>query len=280
MIQKSYNDTPTLYLIPTPIGNMKDITYRSVEILKEVDVLFCEDTRVTSILLKNLEITKKMISSHKYNEREKKDKVLEYLKLGNNVGLVSDRGTPIVSDPGYEVARYIIENGFNVVSLPGATAFLPALTSSGIDPYPFIFFGFLDSKENERKKQLENLMDYDMTLIFYESPHRLLQTLKNMYEILGNRRIAISREITKKFEEIIRSNIEDTIDNFKPLKGEIVIIVEGSKEIENSLSISENVNLYIKQGFSAMEAIKKTAKERKIPKSKVYEEYHNLGGTK
>ena len=147
MSQKSYDNSPTLYLIPTPIGNMEDITLRALNILKEVEVIFCEDTRVTMNLLNYFDIKKKLISSHNFNEANNKGKLLEYLKNGYNVGLVSDRGTPIISDPGYELAKYAIEEGFNVVSLPGATALIPALTSSGISPMPFYYYGFLNSKE-------------------------------------------------------------------------------------------------------------------------------------
>ena len=155
MSQKSYNNTPTLYLIPTPIGNMEDITIRAVNTLKMVDVVFCEDTRVTGQLLKYFDISKKLISSHEHNEEKNKEKLLSYLEAGFNIGLVSDRGTPIISDPGFELAKYTIEKGYNVVSLPGATALIPALTSSGINPMPFYYYGFLNSKDSARRKELE-----------------------------------------------------------------------------------------------------------------------------
>ena len=152
MSQISYNNTPTLYLIPTPIGNLDDITLRAIKILQEVEVIFSEDTRVTSLLLNHLNIKKKLISNHEYNEKNNADKLLEYLKNGYSVGLVSDRGTPVISDPGYDLAKAAIENNFNVVSLPGATALIPALTVSGIEPMPFLYYGFLNSKEGKRKK--------------------------------------------------------------------------------------------------------------------------------
>ena len=151
MSQKSYDNSPTLYLIPTPIGNMEDITIRALNILKEVEVIFCEDTRVTMNLLNYFDIKKKLISSHNFNEANNKNKLLDYLKNGYNVGLVSDRGTPIISDPGYELAKFAIEEGYNVVSLPGATALIPALTSSGISPMPFYYYGFLNSKDSARR---------------------------------------------------------------------------------------------------------------------------------
>ena len=276
MSQISYNNTPTLYLIPTPIGNLDDITLRAIHVLKEVEVVFSEDTRVTALLLNHLNIKKKLISNHECNERENKDKLLEYLKNGYSVGLVSDRGTPVISDPGYELAQVAIENHYNVVSLPGATALIPALTVSGIEPMPFLYYGFLNSKESKRKKELENLRNIKYTMIFYEAPHRITKTLEEMLEILGNRKISISREITKKFEEVYRGTIQDVIEETKEIKGEIVIVVSGNKEeiSYNDLSIEDHVNLYIKNGLNSKEAIKKVAEDRNIKKSEVYNIYH------
>lgn len=276
MSQISYNNTPTLYLIPTPIGNLDDITLRAIHVLKEVEVVFSEDTRVTALLLNHLNIKKKLISNHEYNERENKDKLLEYLKNGYSVGLVSDRGTPVISDPGYELAQVAIENNYNVVSLPGATALIPALTVSGIEPMPFLYYGFLNSKEGKRKKELENLKNIKYTMIFYEAPHRITKTLEEMLEILGNRKISISREITKKFEEVYRGTIQDVIEETKEIKGEIVIVVSGNKEeiSYDDLSIEDHVNLYIKNGLNSKEAIKKVAEDRNIKKSEVYNIYH------
>lgn len=279
MSQKSYDNSPTLYLIPTPIGNMEDITIRAVNTLKMVDVVFCEDTRVTGQLLKYLDISKKLISSHNYNESENKDKLLEYLSNGSNVGLVSDRGTPIISDPGYELAKYAIEKGYNVVSLPGATALIPALTSSGISPMPFYYYGFLNSKDSARKKELEFLKNIDATLILYEAPHRINKTLKDLGNILGNnRKISISREITKKYEEIYRGTIGQLIAEQNNYKGELVIVVEGNKNTTEykTLSIEEHINLYMEDGKSSMDAIKIVAKERGMKKSEVYDIYHNI----
>ena len=276
MSQISYNNTPTLYLIPTPIGNLDDITLRTIHVLKEVEVVFSEDTRVTALLLNHLNIKKKLISNHEYNERENKDKLLEYLKNGYSVGLVSDRGTPVISDPGYELAQVAIENNYNVVSLPGATALIPALTVSGIEPMPFLYYGFLNSKESKRKKELENLKNIKYTMIFYEAPHRITKTLEEMLEIFGNRKISISREITKKFEEVYRGTIQDVIEETKEIKGEIVIVVSGNKEeiSYDDLSIEDHVNLYIKNGLNSKEAIKKVAEDRNIKKSEVYNIYH------
>jgi len=279
MSQKSYDNSPTLYLIPTPIGNMEDITMRALNTLKLVDVVFCEDTRVTGQLLKYFDISKKLISSHEYNESKNKEKLIEYLKNGSNVGLVSDRGTPIISDPGYELAKFAIDEGYNVVSLPGATALIPALTSSGISPMPFYYYGFLNSKDSARRKELEFLKNIDATLILYEAPHRINKTLKDMQNILGNnRKISISREITKKYEEIYRGTIEELVNQNNEYKGELVIVVEGNKtsaEYKN-LTIEEHINLYIEDGKSSMDAIKIVAKERGMKKSEVYDKYHNI----
>lgn len=279
MSQKSYDNSPTLYLIPTPIGNMEDITIRAVNTLKIVDVVFCEDTRVTGQLLKYLDISKKLISSHNYNESANKEKLLEYLSSGSNVGLVSDRGTPIISDPGYELAKIAIEEGYNVVSLPGATALIPALTSSGISPMPFYYYGFLNSKDSARRKELEFLKNIDATLILYEAPHRINKTLKDLGNILGNnRKISISREITKKYEEIYRGTIGELIEQNNEYKGELVVVVEGNKETTEykTLTVEEHVKLYIEDGKSSMDAIKIVAKERGMKKSEVYDIYHNI----
>lgn len=279
MSQKSYDNIPTLYLIPTPIGNMEDITIRALNTLKMVDVVFCEDTRVTGQLLKYYDISKKLISSHQYNEANNKQKLLEYLGNNLNVGLVSDRGTPIISDPGYELARFAIEEGYNVVSLPGATALIPALTSSGISPMPFYYYGFLNSKDSARRKELEFLKNIDATLILYEAPHRINKTLKDLGNILGNnRKMSISREITKKYEEIYRGTIGELIEQNNEYKGELVIVVEGNKSTTEykSLTIEEHVNLYIEDGKSSMDAIKIVSKERGMKKSEVYDLYHNI----
>ena len=276
MSQKSYNNTPTLYLIPTPIGNLEDMTYRAVSVLKDVEVIFSEDTRVTSLLLKHFDIKKKLISSHRYNESNNYEKLLSYLNNGKSVGLVTDRGTPVISDPGYQLVKCAIDNNFNVVALPGTTAFVPALIASGLNPSPFLFYGFLSNKQSKRKKELEKLINYPYTLIFYEAPHRLEETLKDIQDVLGNRKISISREISKKFEEIYRGNIKEIIEEVKDAKGEFVIVVDGNYEEKSfdKLSIIEHVNLYIKEGKDIKEAMKIVAKERSVPKNVIYNEYH------
>ena len=275
MWQKSYDDSPTLYLIPTPIGNMEDMTFRSINILKKVSVIFSEDTRVTGLLLNHFDIKKKLISLHDHNEDIVKEKVLEYLSNGFDVGLVTDRGTPIISDPGYKTVKYVSSNGYNVVALPGANAFVPALITSGIAPAPFTFYGFLDSKDSKKKKELEGLKFINNTLIFYEAPHRIIKTLSLMLEIFGDREISISREISKKFESIYRGNISDVINDFDNIKGEFVIVVSGYTGTDNGdLSIVDRVNLYISNGMDKMSAIKMVAKDKNISKSEVYSIYH------
>ena len=211
MIQRSYDDNASLYLIPTPIGNLDDITIRALNTLKQVDVLLCEDTRDTGLLLKKYDIKKTLVSCHEYNEDKIIDKVIGYLEKGKNVGLVTDQGSPIISDPGYIISRAVIDAGYNVISLPGATAFVPALSMSGIEPYPFLFYGFLNAKDSKQKNELMNLKDLRYTLIFYESVHRMEKTLRNMLEVLGDRNIAICREISKIHEEICRDKISNIL---------------------------------------------------------------------
>lgn len=277
--QKSYDNTPSLYLITTPIGNMDDITYRAIKTMEEVDILLAEDTRVTKLLLNHFGIKNKLIANHKFNEESNVEQIISYLKKGMNVGLVSDRGTPIISDPGYEAAKKIIEEGFNVISIPGVTALIPALTSSGLIPQPFLFYGFLNSKDSKQKKELETLKNEKSTIIFYEAPHRITNTLNNILEVFGNRDCSISREITKKFEEIYRGKISEVLPLLENAKGEMVIVVAGNNNVNtfSNMTIVEHVNLYIKEGKTVMDSIKLVAKERKLTKNEVYSSYHKGG---
>ncbi len=275
MSQKSYDGTPTVYLIPTPIGNLDDITLRAINILKEVEVIFSEDTRVTGILLKHLGLKKKLISNHEHNEYKNREKLLTYLENGKNIGVVSDRGTPVISDPGYELTKCAIENGYNVVALPGANALIPALIVSGLETKPFSFYGFLNSKESKRKKELEELKNKKETMIFYESPFRIEKMLENAEKILGNRKISISREISKRYEEIYRGSISDVKRQMIDVKGELVVVIEGNKEKEEStLSIEEQIQKLIDTGISSKDAIKQVAHKYKIPKNEVYQKFH------
>lgn len=275
MSQKSYDGKPSVYLIPTPIGNMEDITLRAINILKQVEVVFSEDTRVTGLLLTQLGIKKKLISSHNYNETKNIDKMLKYLVDGFDVGIVTDRGTPVISDPGYGLVKGAIDAGFNVIGLPGPTALISALITSGISPLPFTFYGFLNNKDSKRKKELEKLKNLKPTMIFYESPKRLLSTLESMNQVLGNRKISISREISKRYEEIYRGNITDVINEFDEPRGEFVIVVEGAAEEETVFddSIYEHVMKFINEGLSSKDAIKEVATIRGLNKNTVYQEF-------
>lgn len=278
MLQKSYKNENALYLIPTPIGNLDDITIRSLKLLREVDILLCEDTRVTGSLLKKYDIKQKLISCHEYNEDSIKYDVVKYIQDGLKVGLVTDQGSPIISDPGFRVVQEVIDNGYSVIGLPGATAFVPALISSGIAPSKFLFYGFLNSKNSKQKQELEALKLYPYTMIFYEAPHRIINTLENMRKIFGNRHISLSREISKLYEEIYRGTIDEVLGNFDKLKGEFVLIVEGNTEHVDfsDIDIISHVKLYLDDGLSEMDAFKKVAKERGISKSIVYKEYNDF----
>lgn len=277
IIQKSYDDSASLYLVPTPIGNLEDITLRSLTVLKTVDEILCEDTRDTGILLKNYDIKKKLVSCHEYNEDKIIDYVISKLEAGMNLALVTDQGTPIISDPGYIVSRAVINAGYNVISLPGSTAFVPALTSSGIEPNPFLYYGFLNSKKSKQISELNSLKNYKFTMIFYESVHRIKETLENMLEVFGNRNICVCRELSKIHEEFTRGTIEEVIPLTDTMKGEFVIVVEGNKEIVDysSIDMFDHVKMYVEDGMSEKDAIKLVAKERDVPKSEVYSYYHN-----
>jgi 16S rRNA (cytidine1402-2'-O)-methyltransferase len=259
---------------------MDDITIRAINVLKEVEVIFSEDTRVTGLLLKKLNIKKKLIVNHKYNEEKNKSLANKYLDEGYNIGLVSDRGTPIISDPGYEITKHIIEKGYNVVSLPGPTALIPALTVSGINPMPFLFYGFLDSNENKRLRELEELKKQKATIIFYEAPHRIEKTLGNILKIVGNRQISISREISKRYEEVYRGTVENVKKQIVDIKGEIVIVLSGNNERENydNSTLIKHIEQYISDGYKVMDAIKAVSKDRNLKKSDVYNEYLNNKG--
>ncbi len=274
MSQKSYDNTPTLYLVPTPIGNLDDFTFRGVEILKKVDVIFSEDTRVTLNLLNHFNIKKHLVASHKFNEEKSSAKLLSYLNEGKSVALVTDRGTPLLSDPGNICVKKVVEMGYNVVSLPGATAAIPALTSSSIDSSRFLFYGFLNSKQSKRIKELELLKDVKYTIIFYEAPHRIIDTLNDMKQVFKNRYISISREISKKYEEIYRGTIEEVIKELNEPKGEFVIVVSGNDEefSYDDLSVQDHVDMYVRDGYTLKDAIKKVAKDRNVAKNEIYRE--------
>ena len=278
MSQKSFDNSPSVYLIPTPIGNIDDLTNRSVEMLNFVDIIFSEDTRVTRELLFKIGIKKKLISSNDHNEESTKYEAIKYLEEGKNIAIVTDRGTPIISDPGYKIVEECIKKGYNVIPLPGANALIPALISSGINPSPFMFYGFLNSKKSKREKELFFLKDYPFTIIFYEAPHRILDMLDSLKEVFGDRIISVSRELTKLHEEIYRGCISSVIEEIssKEIRGEFVVVVSG-KEIScnyNELTIEEHINIYLDEGKDIKEAMKLVAKDRNKSKSEIYKEYH------
>ena len=278
MWQKSYDNTPSVYIVPTPIGNLEDMTFRAINILKSVDAIFSEDTRVTLQLLNYFNIKNKLIHMDDHNEEVVKNEVLSYLSDGKNVAIVTDRGTPIISDPGYKTVKFLKEKGYNVIALPGATAFVPALVASGISSEHFLFYGFLSSKEKKMYDELYMLMDSEYTVIFYEAPHRILRTLDAMLRVFGDRIISISREISKLHESVFVGLISEAIKTID-VKGEFVIVVSPCQEVVvNNMSIIENIDMYIRSGLSSMEAIKRVAKERRLPKNEVYKEYHEGRG--
>jgi len=272
------NKKGILYLVPTPIGNMEDITYRALKVLNEVEVIFCEDTRISKELLKFYKITKKLISSNEQNELKRTELMINYLSSNKNVAIITDRGTPIISDPGYILVKKAIEEGYEVIGLPGANAATTALIISGLNPYPYLFYGFLKGNNKKKIENLKNLQKIKYSIIFYESVHHIQETLNLIYSVFGNRRVAICRELTKMYEECVRDELENIINNFNviTLKGEFVIVVEGNNnDVDYSdLNLIDHVNLYISDGFEKMEAIKKTSKDLNLSKSEVYKKYH------
>ncbi len=274
--QKSFqNNNATLYLVATPIGNLDDMSFRAVKILNSVDLIYAEDTRVSGKLLKHFEIKCQLRTYHDFNKEGKTNEIIKELSSGLNIAIISDAGYPLISDPGFFLIREAIKEDYNIVSIPGANALLSALVVSGIPPHPFFFYGFLDHKEGKRKKELDSLINYKETIIFYESPHRIQKTVKNMYEVFGERELVIARELTKKYEEIIRGTTKSLME-ITDLKGEMVLILHGKIEtvVESNLTVLEDVNNLIESGLSSKEAIKKVAKKRNIPKNDVYMEYH------
>lgn len=277
--QKSFeNNKPTLYIVATPIGNLNEITYRAIEILKGVQYIAAEDTRNTIKLLNRFEISTKLISHHEHNLVSSIPKIIELLQSNNNIALVSDAGYPAISDPGYELVKEAINNDINVVPISGANACLNALVVSGIAPQPFLFYGFLDHQDKKKKKELEALKNYKETIVFYEAPHRIKKTLQLIMNIFGDRNISLARELTKKHEEINRGTISEILEIVDTMKGEMVVVVEGATQVVEELlfeqSVKEHVDEYIEMGMSTKDAIKEVAKQRNISKNSVYEEYH------
>ena len=273
-----------LYICPTPIGNLEDITYRTLRVLNEVDLIAAEDTRHSMKLLNHFEISKPLTSYFEHNKDTKGIYLINKLLEGENIALISDAGMPGISDPGEDLIRLAIENNIEVDVLPGASAFVIALVGSGLNTYKFAFEGFLDRDKKLRRSRLEEVKEEERTMIFYESPHRLKDTLKDMLKILGNRKISVNRELTKKYQEVIREDIETVINIFneKEAKGEFVLIVDGfkgEKTLANdysNLNEREYVEVLLQDGMSKKDAIKVVCKERKLKKDVVYKQVLDL----
>lgn len=270
--------TGKLYLVATPIGNLEDITLRALKVLKEVDLIAAEDTRHSLKLLNHFNISKPLISYHRHNEDVKTDILLKELKIGKNIALISDAGTPGISDPGEEIIRKCIEEGIKIVPIPGACAMVNALICSGIDTKEFTFLGFLPLNKKNRKIKLEEIKNSNKTIILYEAPHKISSTMKDLSEILKNRQIVLARELTKIHEEFIRGTAEELSKIVEDIKGELVLIIEKNNEekenhIFETLTLEEHYDLYEKQGYTKKEIIKKIAKDRNVNKNEIYKEF-------
>ena len=271
----------TLYIVATPIGNLEDITLRALRILKEVDIIAAEDTRHTLQLLNHFKISKPLISYYKQIEEERSSAILEKLESGQNVALVSDAGTPGISDPGEVIIKKAIERKINVVPVPGACAAINALICSGIKTDEFCFMGFLPANITEKKRKLEANKDEVKTLIFYEAPHKLIKTLEVMQEILGDRKISLCKELTKIHENFERDRISSILEKIDDPKGEYVIIVEGADkskqeqetETLNNMTLDEHFLYYEKKGLDKKEIIKRIAKDRGVSKNVIYQKF-------
>ena len=271
--------TGKLYLVATPIGNLEDITYRAVKVLSEVDVIAAEDTRHSLKLLNHLNISKPLISYHRHNEDNKTELLINKLLSGENIALITDAGTPAISDPGEEVVKQAINNNIEIIPIPGACALINALIASGMDTKEFVFYGFLPLNKKLRKNKFDEIKKENKTIILYEAPHKINQTLNDILKELGNVNLVIARELTKIHEEFIRGKVSKIIDNYSELKGEIIILIEGNKLIDNSdnnneflnsLSLEEHYNFYKSQNLDKKEIIKKIAKDRNVNKNEIY----------
>ena len=268
----------TLYLVATPIGNLEDITFRAINILKQVDIIAAEDTRQTLKLLNHYEISKPLISYHRHNEEVKVESLIQKLKDGNNIALVSDAGTPVISDPGEIIVKEAIKEEINIVPIPGACALINAVITSGLDTKEFCFYGFLSLNKKIRKNKLEEIKKENKTIILYEAPHKLLSTLKDLEKILDNRKIVIARELTKIHEEFLRGTVPEILEKYPEPRGEHIIIIEGNSKKENDeeniindMSVNDMYKLYEKEGLSKNEIIKKIAKNKGVSKNEIYQ---------
>ena len=265
-----------LYLVATPIGNLEDITLRALRIIKEVDFIAAEDTRNTLKLLNHFEIKKPLISNHRHNEEDRENSLIEKLKDGKNIAVVSDAGTPGISDPGEVIAKRAIEENIEVIPIPGACAAINALIASGLNTKEFVFFGFLPLNKKLRKEKLEEIKNENKTIIIYEAPHKIKDSLNDLKNVVGDRKIVLARELTKIHEEFIRGNIDEIIEKSENLKGEMILLIEGNNEVNNenilnNLSLEEHYNVYEKQGLDKKEIIKKIAKDRGVNKNEIYQ---------
>lgn len=259
-----------LYFVATPIGNLKDISLRALEVLKSVDEIACEDTRHSLGFLKAYEIKKPLFSYHKFNERESGQRIVEKLKEGKNIAVITDAGMPVVSDPGNLLTQMLIEEGLEFTVIPGACAFVSALVLAGLDASRFCFLGFMPQKTGERREFLEKYKSLDLTLIFYCAPHDIKKDIESVYEVFGDRRAVAVKEITKMFESADRFNLKDNLP--REPKGEYVLLVEGNSEKSELISLTEkeHIDYYINQGLDKKEALKRVAKERGVSKSSLY----------
>lgn len=281
--QKSFEGNhPTLYIVATPIGNLNELTPRAKEILETVDVIAAEDTRNTMKLLAHFQINTHLIAHHKFNETASSKGIVQLLDEGKNVAVVSDAGYPLISDPGSELVKEVIDAGYHVVPISGSNAMLNALVASGIAPQPFLFYGFLPSNERQRIKELHALKHYPMTLVFYEAPHRIEKMLKDCLEVLGDRPMCLARELTKKHEEFLRGTIQEILKEAPSRKGEMVVVIAGKqeekeKDVTQAMPLlKEHIQNYIQEGMTTNEAIKRVARERGLSKNEIYKEYHGL----
>lgn len=266
-----------LYLVATPIGNLEDITLRAIRILKEVDIIAAEDTRQTLKLLNHLQISKPLISYHRHNEDVKKEILIRKLEEGQNIAIVTDAGTPAISDPGEEIVKEAINNNIKVIPIPGACALINALIASGLDTKEFSFYAFLPLNKKLRKNKFNEIKNDGKTAIIYEAPHKLITTLKDIFEYLGDINIVIAKEITKIHETFMRGKVSDILNIIKEPKGEYIILLEGQK-IEmynhlNDLSLEEHYKYYQEKGYEKKDIIKKIAKDRNVSKNEIYQKF-------
>ena len=262
-----------LYLVATPIGNLDDITYRAIEILKSVDKIYAEDTRNSLVLLKHYNITTHLESYHEFNQELKTSTIIQEIIDGKKIALISDAGLPVISDPGFKIVKEARLKGLKISTIPGASAGISALIASGISPMPYTFYGFLDSKKTKRISELNELKYINHTIIFYEAPHRIYETLEDIKEVFGDRQIVLARELTKTFEEYIQGRISEIL-KIDSLKGEMVLIVEGYKEeaIE-SFDPMKKIDELISLGYKPNEAIKEIAKQLNTSRNDLYKQY-------